>query len=35
MNLDKVLDCDDKSELHLGKIADAMTEWDGLIAEHP
>ena len=32
-NLDKVLDSDGKSELHLGKIADAMTEWEGKSAE--
>lgn len=34
INLDKVLDSDGKSELHLGKIADAMIEWEGKIAEH-
>ena len=34
VNLDKVLDSDGKSELHLGKIADAMTEWEGKSAEH-
>ena len=34
VNLDKVLDHDRKSELHLGKIADAMIDWKGKIAEH-
>ena len=34
MNLDKVLDYDNKSEVHLGEIADTMTEWEGPIAEH-
>ena len=29
VNLDKVLDQDGKSELHLGKIADAMINWKG------
>ena len=34
VNLDKVLDHDGKSELHLGKIADAMIDWEGKIAEY-
>ena len=34
MNLNEVLDNDGRSELYLGKIADAMTEWEGPIAEH-
>ena len=33
-NLDKVLDGNSKSGLHLGRIADAMTGWRGKIAEH-
>ena len=34
VDLDKVLDDDEMSELHLGKIADAMFDWKGKIAEH-
>lgn len=33
VDLDKVLDDDEMSELHLGKIADAMSDWRGKIAE--
>ena len=34
MNLDKVLDSDTNGELHLGQIADVMTEWEGSIADN-